>query len=147
MGVMDLLLDSEYDEEMYYLRSLSNAKLIAANWFNHGRMMRPLELKLNTSHGDASAVGVVVVVASAVAVTATIVMAVDLQSISSLELQTDESPLTMVDCDSVEVSSHIHLSRHHCKEGVRLRDWLQRRFDQMYNILVESPHVQCFFPS
>ena len=58
----------------------------------------------------ASAVGVVVVVASAVAVTATIVMAVDLQSISSLELQTDESLLTMVDCDSVEVSFHIHLS-------------------------------------
>ena len=59
MGVLDLLLNSEYDEEMYYLRSLSNAKLIAANWFNHGRMMRPLELKLNTSHGDASAVGLV----------------------------------------------------------------------------------------
>ena len=57
MGVMDLLLDSEYDEEMYYLRSLSNAKLIAANWFNHGRMMRPLELNLNNSAGDASAVG------------------------------------------------------------------------------------------
>ena len=59
MGIMDLLLDDDYDEEIFYLRSLSNAKLLAAPWFNHGRMMRPLQLKLNASHGDVSASSVV----------------------------------------------------------------------------------------
>lgn len=49
MGIHDLLMDGEYDDEVFYLRALSKAKRLAAPWFNHGRMMRPLTLKLNGS--------------------------------------------------------------------------------------------------
>eukprot|EP01043_Picozoa_sp_COSAG02_P035835 COSAG02_NODE_2591_length_8466_cov_26.224095_6_plen_256_part_00 len=58
MGIMVLLLDSDYDEEVFYLRSLSKAKHMAAPWFNHRRMMRPIELQLNTSDNSLSAVNV-----------------------------------------------------------------------------------------
>lgn len=46
MGIFDTLMHSDYDEEVHYLKLLSDAKIVAAEWFNHGRTMRPLELTL-----------------------------------------------------------------------------------------------------
>ena len=51
MGIHELLLDPAYDPEIFYLQALSAAKQLAAPWFNHGRMMRPLTLKLNQTDG------------------------------------------------------------------------------------------------
>lgn len=49
MGIHELLMDAEYDQEILYLRKLSQAKLVAKKWFNHGRVMRPLDLEVNAS--------------------------------------------------------------------------------------------------
>eukprot|EP00466_Bigelowiella_natans_P008547 jgi/Bigna1/75549/fgenesh1_pg.35_\ len=52
MGTFELMMDAQYDAEMSYLRSLSNAKLAAGSWFNHGRVMRPLELEIKMGGED-----------------------------------------------------------------------------------------------
>merc|ERR1712048_621838 len=40
-------MDSSHDDEIAYLRKLSEAKLVGQKWFNHGRVMRPLDLDLD----------------------------------------------------------------------------------------------------
>lgn len=49
MGIFELLMDPKYDAEILYLRRLSEAKLVAAEWFNHGRTMRPVDFDVNAS--------------------------------------------------------------------------------------------------
>ena len=51
MGMFDLLMDPEYDAEITYLRTLSRAKQLAADWLNFGRAMRPLPIVLNQTQG------------------------------------------------------------------------------------------------
>jgi len=52
MGVFGLMMDARYDAEITYLRSLSSAKLDAQSWFNHGRVMRPLELNVKITRQE-----------------------------------------------------------------------------------------------
>ena len=56
MGVMDELMDHQYGPEVAYIKALSNHKTCAAEWFNHGRTMRPLTMTVNgTAAGEDSA--------------------------------------------------------------------------------------------
>jgi len=47
MGIYDLLMSPSVDTEIAYLRTLSRAKQLAADWFNFGRAMRPVPLSVN----------------------------------------------------------------------------------------------------
>jgi hypothetical protein len=56
MGVMEELMDPAYDSEVAYIKALSDHKTCAADWFNHGRAMRPLAMSVNgTAAGEDSA--------------------------------------------------------------------------------------------
>ena len=49
MGIFELLMDRAHDTEVAYMRTLSRAKQRAAAWFNHGRALRSLPLRLNVT--------------------------------------------------------------------------------------------------
>ena len=68
MGIYDLLLSHEYDDEIRYLKDLSVAKTTAKAWFNHGRAMRPLPIVVNGTTDGAGVVAGAVVGAAAGAV-------------------------------------------------------------------------------
>lgn len=49
MGVYDMLMSPKYDAEVEFLKTLSKAKQKVSTYLNHGRAMRPIELKLNVT--------------------------------------------------------------------------------------------------
>ena len=48
MGIIDELLDAQYDPEIAYLRALSSARMLATDYFVHGRTSRDLVLTHNS---------------------------------------------------------------------------------------------------
>jgi hypothetical protein len=52
MGLYELLMDSKYDQEIYYLNLLSSVKQKCQKWLTHGRAMRALSVVVNGSHTE-----------------------------------------------------------------------------------------------
>merc|ERR1711871_126890 len=50
--VYDLLMDPAYGAEILYLKRLSSAKAVAADYFNHGSALRKLDLIINGTKDD-----------------------------------------------------------------------------------------------